>query len=59
MEANVLTPETLQDVDILISQYQGVTLKRPIAVEVNGLFHYPRNSELPLGKDLIKTRFLE
>ena len=25
-----------------------------LVIEVNGIFHYPRNSELPLGKDLIK-----
>jgi len=34
-------------------------LKKPIALEVNGVFHYPRNSTKELGKEAIKKRVLE
>lgn len=33
-------------------------LEREIAIEVNGVFHYARNSEMLLGKDIIKQRLL-
>lgn len=33
-------------------------LEREIAIEVNGVFHYARNNEMPLGKDIIKQRLL-
>ena len=33
-------------------------LEKPICVEVNGVFHYPRNSEEPLGKERMKERIL-
>jgi len=35
-----------------------VNLPKEIAVEVNGVYHYARNSELPLGKDIIKLKLL-
>ena len=28
-------------------------------IEVNGVYHYCRNSERPLGKDILKHRVLE
>lgn len=51
---NALSETSLQEIDILIESYNGVTLTRPIAIEVNGVHHYPRNSTNPLGKDLFK-----
>ena len=32
---------------------------RGLVIEVDGLYHYPRNSEKPLGKNLLKFRALE
>jgi len=34
-------------------------LNQEIAVEVNGVFHYARNDEATLGKDIIKRKFLK
>ena len=42
---------------MLLTEYQGKPIK--VAVEVNGVFHYARNSEEPLGKDVIKRNILE
>lgn len=44
--------------DILIEKYEGKPIERPLALEVNGVFHYCRNSELPLGKDILKRKAL-
>lgn len=30
-----------------------------LVIEVDGVFHFPRNSELPLGKNLIKFKVLK
>ena len=57
LRLNHITPSG-QEVDILITKYKGTTLKSPIALEVNGVYHYPRNSETPLGKERIKARIL-
>ena len=54
---NVLSASLLE-IDIKITKYKGIILKKPIAIEVNGLHHYPRNSEQPLGKDLLKAKIL-
>ncbi len=35
-----------------------MNLLKEIAVEINGVYHYARNSELPLGKDIIKRKLL-
>jgi hypothetical protein len=40
--------------DIIIRQFENKTLSKPVALEVNGVYHYARNSELPLGKDILK-----
>jgi len=45
------------EVDAAVLQYRGNECK--IAVEANGVHHYPRNSERPLGRDVIKRRILE
>ena len=45
------------ELDIIVSEYKGKPLN--LAVEVNGVYHYPRNSEEPLGKDIIKNRIIE
>jgi hypothetical protein len=50
---------------MIITQYKGREVK--VAVEVNGVFHYARNSDdmlgrdmvEPLGRDVIKQRILE
>ena len=42
---------------MIITEYQGRPAK--VAVEVNGVFHFSRNSEAPLGKDVIKQKILE
>jgi len=34
-------------------------LERPLNIEVNGVFHYCRNSEQEMGKDVIKKKFLK
>lgn len=44
--------------DIVVHSYGGNMLEKPVAIEVNGVFHYCRNSELPLGKDLLKEKWL-
>ena len=54
MEFNKQTPQIAYEVDILIKTYNGVVLTKPIAVEVNGVYHYPRNSEEVLGRDKLK-----
>ena len=59
MVFNKLTPNIFYEVDILINTYAGVQLERPIAVEVNGVYHYARNSEEILGKDQFKIDLLE
>ena len=30
-----------------------------LVIEVDGVFHYPRNSEIPLGKNVIKFKALK
>jgi len=50
-------PVTGLELDIIVSEYKGKPLN--LAVEVNGVYHYPRNSEEPFGKDIIKNRILE
>lgn len=50
-------PETGLECDLIVNEYKGKPVK--IAVEVNGVFHYSRNSEEPLGKDVLKRRTLE
>jgi len=57
LHLNHITPSGLE-VDILLTKYKGTSLKSPIALEVNGVYHYPRNSEIPLGKDRIKQTIL-
>jgi hypothetical protein len=54
---NTTEPETGLEVDMLVTQYKSSPVK--IAVEVNGVYHYSRNAEDPLGKDVIKKRVLE
>jgi very-short-patch-repair endonuclease len=56
-EKNRNEKETGLEVDMIVSEYKGKKVK--IAIEVNGVFHYPRNSEEPLGKDVIKRRVIE
>ena len=45
--------------DIVINEVKGIKLQKPIAIEVNGVNHYARNSELNLGSDIIKKMILE
>ena len=53
---NTNDPLTGIELDIIIKEYKGQPLN--MAVEVNGVYHYPRNSEEPLGKDVIKNSIL-
>ena len=46
------------EVDALVTHLSGKELASPIAIEVNGAYHYSRNSEKPLGKDLVKAKIL-
>jgi hypothetical protein len=55
--SNTNDPATGLEVDMLVTEYKGLSLK--LAVEVNGVFHYARNSEDPLGRDIAKKRILE
>ena len=54
---NTNDPLTGIELDIIIKEYKGQPLN--LAVEVNGVYHYPRNSEEPLGKDVIKNSILQ
>ena len=56
-EKNTNDPQTGLEVDMIVNEYKGQPAK--IAVEVNGVFHYARNSEEPLGRDVAKKRTLE
>jgi hypothetical protein len=55
---NIQTENYLQEVDILVTKYRGKELERPLAIEVNGVHHYPRNAKIALGKDNIKKKIL-
>ncbi len=44
--------------DIVIEKFGDKHLARPLALEVNGVFHYCRNSEKQLGKDILKAKAL-
>ena len=56
-KSNINDHDTGLEVDMIISEYKGKQVK--IAVEVNGVFHYSRNSEETLGKDKIKQAILK
>ena len=56
-QPNTNDEETGLEVDMIVNEYKGSPQK--IAIEVNGVFHYPRNSEEPLGKDVVKKKTLE
>lgn len=45
--------------DIVLTGFGGKPLSEPLAIEVNGVFHYARNSELILGKDRLKQKVLK
>ena len=45
--------------DVVITGFGGKAAEKHLVVEVNGVFHYPRNSEECLGKDVMKTKALE
>ena len=40
--------------DIVVQRVSDRNLSQEVAIEVNGVFHYARNSEQILGKDIIK-----
>jgi hypothetical protein len=44
--------------DIVVYQFAELELPRPLVIEVNGVYHYCRNSERPLGKDILKQKAL-
>lgn len=45
--------------DIVVHSYGGQMFEAPLNIEVNGVYHYCRNSEHEMGKDVIKRTFLE
>jgi hypothetical protein len=45
--------------DIVLKAFEGLSLAEPLVVEVNGVFHYARNSELMLGRDALKQKALK
>ena len=45
--------------DIVIQRFRDKNLEVEISVEVNGVFHYARNSEALLGKDIVKQNLLK
>lgn len=57
MDFNVHTADLIE-ADVLIKKWAGVNLERPLCLECNGPWHYPRNSEEPYGKDILKKRLL-
>ena len=45
--------------DIVLTSFKGNSIKsQGLVLEVNGVYHYARNSEEPLGKDVLKQRVL-
>ena len=44
------------EIDIVISKFEEKECK--IAMETNGVYHYSRNSERKIGKDVIKHKIL-
>ena len=48
--------------DIVLTRYKGQSVQehhspsKGLVIEVDGVYHYPRNSEDPLGKNLLKFR---
>lgn len=56
-KSNTVEPQTGLELDLVITEYRGKPVK--IAVEVNGVFHFSRNAEEPLGKDVIKRGIIE
>ena len=57
MDFNVHTADLIE-ADVLIKKWAGVDLECPLCLECNGPWHYPRNSEEPYGKDILKKRLL-
>lgn len=55
--SNTSDPLTGIELDMHVTEYKGQPLN--LAVEVNGVYHYARNSEDQLGKDVLKQRILE
>ena len=51
--------------DIVLVNYKNTPIEerhqksKGLVIEVDGVFHYPRNSELPLGRNLIKFKVLK
>ena len=45
--------------DIVLTTFEGRSLAEPLVVEVNGVFHYARNSEMMLGRDALKQKALK
>ena len=56
-ERNTTDPSTGLEIDMIVSEYKGHKLK--LAVEVNGVYHFARNSEDTLGRDVVKHRILK
>ena len=42
---NRVEPNNGLEIDLVVTEYKGEKLKHPLAIEVNGVFHYSRNSE--------------
>ena len=57
-ELSHITPKYGIEVDMLVTEFQHMQLPTPLALEINGVYHYPRNSQQPLGKDILKEKIL-
>ena len=55
LEYNGFTDE-LVTVDVKITKWEGVELEKPLYMECNGPWVYPRNSKEPLGYGVTKDR---
>jgi hypothetical protein len=42
-----------------VTKFNDRELEKPIVIEVNGVFHFCRNSEFALGKDVLKRKLLQ
>lgn len=53
-----LTSKYDLEVDLLLTHLDGRPLKTPIALEVDGPYHYPRNSQEATGTTVLKHKIL-
>ena len=43
----------------MLTKFNNKSLEQDLVIEVNGVFHYARNSEQLLGRDILKQKALD